>query len=54
MINQIAVDDDGEYIATCSDDKKVIIIGLFSTRYNNTTQFEKPVKVRIILSMKKE
>ncbi len=44
-INQIAVDEDGEYIASCSDDKRVFIMGLFSVRYNNVTHHERPVKV---------
>jgi WD40 repeat protein len=46
-INHIAVDEDGEYIASCADDRKVAIIGLFSTKYNNFASFERPVKVRV-------
>ena len=47
VINQIAVDEEGDYIASCSDDRKVFIIGLFSVRYNNVTHYEKPVKVSL-------
>ncbi|XP_064401865.1 vacuolar protein sorting-associated protein 41 homolog [Halichondria panicea] len=39
QINQISVDTEGEFLASCSNDGKVSIIGLFTTKYNNTNSF---------------
>ncbi|XP_076460755.1 vacuolar protein sorting-associated protein 41 homolog [Babylonia areolata] len=43
-VNQISIDDKGEYLASCSDDGKVIIAGLYGTELNQTVSFDRPVK----------
>ncbi|XP_060554893.1 vacuolar protein sorting-associated protein 41 homolog isoform X2 [Ruditapes philippinarum] len=43
-VNQISVDDNGDYIASCSDDGKVNIIGLYSADDNQVVNFDRPVK----------
>ncbi|KAG4096453.1 vacuolar protein sorting-associated protein 41 [Neocallimastix lanati (nom. inval.)] len=42
-INQISIDDNGEYIASASDDGRVVINGLYNTESNNYT-YKRPVK----------
>jgi WD40 repeat protein len=44
VINQISVDEEGEFLATASDDGTVHIIGLFVTKYNLTVSYEAPAK----------
>ncbi|XP_045167945.2 vacuolar protein sorting-associated protein 41 homolog isoform X2 [Mercenaria mercenaria] len=43
-VNQISVDDNGDYIASCSDDGKVNIFGLYSSEDNQVVNFDRPVK----------
>ncbi|XP_017086409.1 vacuolar protein sorting-associated protein 41 homolog isoform X1 [Drosophila eugracilis] len=43
-VNQIDVDLKGEYVATCSDDGKVNITGLFSCKNNQILSFGKCIK----------
>ncbi|XP_064648417.1 vacuolar protein sorting-associated protein 41 homolog [Lineus longissimus] len=43
-VNQIAIDDNGDNMATCSDDGRVVITGLYSSENNQTTNFDRPVK----------
>ncbi|XP_044315232.1 vacuolar protein sorting-associated protein 41 homolog isoform X2 [Drosophila rhopaloa] len=43
-VNQIDVDPKGEYVATCSDDGKVNITGLFSCENNQNLSFGKFIK----------
>ncbi|XP_017034710.1 vacuolar protein sorting-associated protein 41 homolog [Drosophila kikkawai] len=43
-VNQIDVDPKGEYVATCSDDGKVKITGLFSCENNHSLSFGKCIK----------
>ncbi|KAL8579065.1 hypothetical protein ACOMHN_036004 [Nucella lapillus] len=43
-VNQISIDDKGEYLASCSDDGKVIIAGLYGAELNQTVSFDRPVK----------
>eukprot|EP00833_Pecoramyces_ruminatium_P006798 jgi/Orpsp1_1/1180830/evm.model.c7180000074804.1 len=42
-INQISIDDNGEYIASASDDGRVVINGLYTAESNNYT-YKRPVK----------
>ncbi|XP_026843794.1 vacuolar protein sorting-associated protein 41 homolog isoform X1 [Drosophila persimilis] len=44
-VNQVDVDPKGEYVATCSDDGKVNITGLFSCENNQNLSFGKCIKV---------
>lgn len=44
QINQISVDDDGEIMGSCSNDGKVSLVGLFTSRYNNTFSFDRQVR----------
>ncbi|XP_039228148.1 vacuolar protein sorting-associated protein 41 homolog isoform X2 [Drosophila yakuba] len=44
-VNNINVDHKGEYVATCSDDGKVNITGLFSCENNHSLNFGKCIKV---------
>ncbi|XP_055903416.1 vacuolar protein sorting-associated protein 41 homolog [Eupeodes corollae] len=43
-VNEISVDSKGEYVATCSDDGKVVITGLFSDENNQKINIGKSVK----------
>jgi WD40 repeat protein len=43
VINQIAVDEEGEFLATASDDGKVHITGLF-VKYNLSVEYDTPAK----------
>ncbi|XP_030377032.1 vacuolar protein sorting-associated protein 41 homolog [Scaptodrosophila lebanonensis] len=43
-VNHIDVDSKGEYVATCSDDGKVNITGLFSSENNQNLCFSKLIK----------
>ncbi|PVD30846.1 hypothetical protein C0Q70_10121 [Pomacea canaliculata] len=43
-VNQISIDEKGEYLASCSDDGKVMIAGLYGTELNQTVSFDRPVK----------
>ncbi|XP_060533869.1 vacuolar protein sorting-associated protein 41 homolog [Cylas formicarius] len=43
-VNQISVDNTGEYIATCSDDGKIFIHGLFSKENNCSLNVDRLVK----------
>ncbi|ORX43267.1 vacuolar protein sorting-associated protein 41 [Piromyces finnis] len=42
-INQISIDDNGEYVASASDDGRVVINGLYTTDANSYT-YKRPVK----------
>ncbi|XP_003382724.1 PREDICTED: vacuolar protein sorting-associated protein 41 homolog [Amphimedon queenslandica] len=44
QINHISVDQEGDFMACCSNDGKVSIVGLFTAKYNNSVQFERAVK----------
>ncbi|XP_035827939.1 vacuolar protein sorting-associated protein 41 homolog isoform X2 [Aplysia californica] len=43
-VNQISIDDNGDYMASCSDDGRVIITGLYATENNQLVTFDRPVK----------
>ncbi|XP_041366904.1 vacuolar protein sorting-associated protein 41 homolog [Gigantopelta aegis] len=43
-VNEISIDDNGEYLASCSDDGRVVITGLYATENNQTVMFDRPVK----------
>ncbi|KAI6651548.1 hypothetical protein LOD99_5156 [Oopsacas minuta] len=43
-VNDISIDGAGEYIASCSDDGKVVINGLYSSEHNQVVDIERPVK----------
>jgi len=43
-VNQISIDTNGDYMASCSDDGRVIITGLYETVNNQTVTFDRPVK----------
>ncbi|KAK2570430.1 Vacuolar protein sorting-associated protein 41-like protein [Acropora cervicornis] len=43
-INQISIDQNGDYVASCSDDGRVVINGLCSSENNIQTSFDSPVK----------
>lgn len=43
-INQISIDDKGEYIATCSDDGMVVISGLYTDENNQKLNMGHAVK----------
>ncbi|KAL3832067.1 hypothetical protein ACJMK2_023745 [Sinanodonta woodiana] len=43
-VNQISVDENGDYIASCSDDGKVHISGLYAPENNQVINFDRPVK----------
>ncbi|ELU13950.1 hypothetical protein CAPTEDRAFT_174173 [Capitella teleta] len=43
-VNQISIDDNGDYIASCSDDGRVVINGLYSTDNNQAINFDRPIK----------
>ena len=43
-VNDISIDVAGEYVASCSDDGKVVINGLYSSEHNQTVDIERPVK----------
>jgi len=43
-VNQISVDMYGEYVASCSEDGRVIINGLYNTESNVQQQFDCPIR----------
>lgn len=43
-INQISIDQSGDYVASCSDDGRVVINGLYSSENNVQANFDSPVK----------
>ncbi|XP_067939569.1 vacuolar protein sorting-associated protein 41 homolog [Watersipora subatra] len=43
-VNQICVDAEGEYIASCADDGKTVINGLYSHEHEQVIEFDRPVK----------
>lgn len=43
-VNQISIDENGDFIGSCSDDGRVIIHGLYSSDYNMNISFDCPVK----------
>ena len=43
-MNQISIDDNGDYLASCSDDGRVVINGLYNTENNQVMNFDRPVK----------
>ncbi|KAK6166083.1 hypothetical protein SNE40_022857 [Patella caerulea] len=43
-INQISIDDNGDFIASCSDDGRVSITGLYTTENNQSVTLDRPVK----------
>lgn len=43
-VNQISIDSAGEYVASCSNDGKVIIFGLCSSEFSQVTSMERPIR----------
>lgn len=43
-VNQISIDNKGEFIATCSDDGAVVISGFYTDENNHNMKFERAVK----------
>ncbi|XP_065929628.1 vacuolar protein sorting-associated protein 41 homolog isoform X2 [Magallana gigas] len=43
-VNQLSIDDQGDHIASCSDDGRVMISGLYTADNNQTVNFDRPVK----------
>ena len=43
-VNQISIDDNGDFIASCSDDGKVFVHGLYSAENNHNTAMGRSVK----------
>eukprot|EP00794_Sanderia_malayensis_P011371 gene11371-12556_t len=43
-VNQISIDVHGEYVASCSEDGRVVINGLYSTENNIQQMFDCPIK----------
>lgn len=43
-MNDIAIDAKEEYVASCGDDGRVIIFGLFENTHNQSTEFNRPIK----------
>ncbi|XP_019888291.2 vacuolar protein sorting-associated protein 41 homolog isoform X1 [Ooceraea biroi] len=43
-VNEISIDDNGDFIASCSDDGKVFIYGLYSTENNHNISMGRLVK----------
>ncbi|XP_071158448.1 vacuolar protein sorting-associated protein 41 homolog [Mytilus edulis] len=43
-VNQISIDDHGDYVASCSDDGKVLITGFYTAENNQSLNFDRPVK----------
>ena len=43
-VNDISIDVAGEYVASCSDDGKVVINGLYSSEHNQVVDIERPVR----------
>lgn len=43
-VNQISIDANGDYIASCSDDGKVFVFGLYSTDNNHDISFDRLVR----------
>lgn len=43
-VNQISIDQNGDYMASCSDDGRVIITGLYAAENNQVVTFDRPVK----------
>ncbi|XP_059151993.1 vacuolar protein sorting-associated protein 41 homolog isoform X2 [Physella acuta] len=43
-VNQISIDANGDFMASCSDDGKVVITGLYSSDSNQVVELNRPVK----------
>ncbi|XP_048755315.1 vacuolar protein sorting-associated protein 41 homolog isoform X2 [Ostrea edulis] len=43
-VNQLSIDDNGDHVASCSDDGRVMISGLYSADNNQSINFDRPVK----------
>ncbi|KAJ8313760.1 hypothetical protein KUTeg_008321 [Tegillarca granosa] len=43
-VNQISIDDNGDHIASCSDDGRVVISGLYTRDNDQNLNFDRPVK----------
>ncbi|XP_063964242.1 vacuolar protein sorting-associated protein 41 homolog [Lytechinus pictus] len=43
-VNQVSMDMNGDYLASCSDDGRVAIIGLYEGEHNQVQSFDRPVK----------
>ncbi|XP_064614137.1 vacuolar protein sorting-associated protein 41 homolog [Liolophura sinensis] len=43
-VNQISIDDAGDFMASCSDDGRVVITGLYTESNNQTVNFDRPIK----------
>lgn len=43
-VNQISIDDKGDYLASCSNDGKVAVHGLYSSDFNTSVTIERPVR----------
>ncbi|KAK3752405.1 hypothetical protein QZH41_008609, partial [Actinostola sp. cb2023] len=43
-VNQISIDEKGDYVASCSDDGRVVINGLYSSENNVQNNFDTPIK----------
>lgn len=47
-VNQVDIDPKGEYVATCSDDGKVHVIGLFSNEHNQILRFDHAIRAVVL------
>lgn len=47
-VNQVDIDSRGEYVATCSDDGKVNVIGLFSNDDNQTINCGRAIRAAVL------
>ncbi|XP_071478787.1 vacuolar protein sorting-associated protein 41 homolog [Diadema antillarum] len=43
-VNQVSLDMNGDYLASCSDDGRVAITGLYEGEHNQVQSFDRPVK----------
>ncbi|XP_074658816.1 vacuolar protein sorting-associated protein 41 homolog [Tubulanus polymorphus] len=43
-VNQISIDDNGDYLASCSDDGNVVITGLYGNELNYRESYDRPVR----------
>ena len=43
-VNQISLDSEGDYIASCSDDGRVVVHGWYSSENSHNLTFDRPVK----------
>ncbi|CAH1788445.1 unnamed protein product [Owenia fusiformis] len=43
-VNQMSIDENGDFLASCSDDGRVVINGLYTNDNNQVLNFDRPVK----------